>query len=64
MTVHTYGEPPDKPVKRKCRWCGHGFKVPRDYPKRTGCPDCQPQLFDGQVIGVEEHEELARDLPD
>lgn len=35
---------PDKPVTRKCRWCGRKFKVPRDYPKRVGCPDCQPAL--------------------
>jgi hypothetical protein len=49
MTSGIYGEPPDRTtVRRKCRWCGRTFNAPRDYPKRTGCPDCQPQLFDGQ----------------
>ena len=39
-------------VKRKCRWCGRKFVVPRDYPKRVGCPECQPQL-------VPEHKPLV-----
>lgn len=39
---------PDKPVTRKCRWCGRKFKVSGDYPKRVGCPDCQPQLMPSQ----------------
>jgi uncharacterized OB-fold protein len=57
MTAHTYGEPPErKIVRRKCRWCGGVFKVPQDYPKRTGCPDCQPQLFDPREM-VEERDE-------
>src|SRR6516225_5825878 len=38
-------DPPDKLVTRKCRWCGRKFKVPREYPKRKGCPECAPQLF-------------------
>jgi len=31
--------------KRKCRYCGRTFKVRPDYPKRSGCPECAPQLL-------------------
>ena len=38
MTVHTYGEPPDKPVKRKCRWCGRRVQDPTRLPEADGVP--------------------------
>ena len=33
-------------------------QVPRDYPKRTGCPVCQPQLFDARVLDVDNDQGL------
>jgi uncharacterized OB-fold protein len=48
----------EKVVERKCRWCGRKFKVPPDYPKRTGCPDCQPSL-DAQLEPEPEPEDAA-----
>jgi hypothetical protein len=30
-------------VKRKCRYCGGGYVVPR-WSKSLGCPSCAPRL--------------------
>lgn len=51
----------EKVMKRKCRWCGQTFRVPRDYPKGKGCPECAPQLELGPTRdAVAEAREAAR----
>ena len=62
MTGKPYGDPPElRIVRRKCRWCAYTFRVPSEYPKRTGCPDCQPQLFASAPTIVEKQDGIAGD---